>query len=189
MQKKTPTEAILILLLLLVGIGFYSYDAFVYQKKIEQIHKLDKDIERKNEQLIAAQILDKELSGVATLIQQNLTSPDNREMIKSSAVNFLKFLTHTLDAMKIELLSIQPIVTSKKKKGKYLESSYRVEIFCNYKKMGQLVTKIEKSDRIIRVDSFEVKSNIDYLQGKNHSRGIENRVVELELTTLTLLKS
>ncbi len=189
MQQKSSNEVILILILILVGVAYYSYDAFIYREKIDKIARLDKDIMRKNDQLIAAQILDQELSGVARLMQVNMATSTSDDLIKGTAVSFLKFLTRTLDEMKIDLLTINPRPTRKAKKDNYLSSAYSVGVYCNYKKFGKLLTEIEKSDRIIWVDSFQIKSNIDYLAGKDHSRGIDKHVIEMELRTITLLKN
>lgn len=189
MQRKNPIEVVLILILLLLGVAYYSYDNFVYRSKVQQIKRLDKQIEKENERLIAAQILDQELSAVARLLQENLATSVNDDLVQGSAVSFLKFLTQTLNAIDIELLSIQPKMTKRSKNGDFLETTYNVQIYCNYKKFGQLVNRIEKSDRIIWVRYYEVRSNIDYLLGKDHSRGIDNRVIEMELSTITLLKN
>lgn len=188
MKDKSSKITTYILLLLLVGVAFYSYDAFVYQAKVKEIIRLNKKILKKNEQLIAAQILDQNLSGVAKLIQSNLAQSDVDPLVTTSAIPFLKFLTRTLDEMEIELLSIQPKPAKKMKKGDYYQHPYVIQIFCNYKKLGRLINRIEKHDRLIRVNSFEVKSNIDYLMGRDHSKGIDTHVIELELATLTLLK-
>ncbi len=189
MKRKSSPELALILILIIIGVAFYCYDAFVYKENIKTIKGLDKQIEKQNEQLIAAQILDQELSGVARLIQENLAMSMSDDLVKSSAVKFLKDFTTTVNELDIELLSIQPKPGRAGQDDGYLKSTYSIELFCNYKKLGQLINRIEKTDRIIWVDAFEIKTNIDYLKGKDHSRGIDTRTIELELSTITLLKN
>lgn len=188
MEEKSSKEFIFVLILLVIGVAFYSYNSFVYKDKVKQIVKLNKKIEKLNEQLIAAQILDKNLAGVVGLIQSNLATDETDPLITTSVIPFLKFITTTLDEMEIELISIQPQLTKKVKKGNYVESPYEIEVYCNYAKLGKLLNRIEKSDRLVSVNSMEVKSNIDYLLGKDHTKGIDNHVIAIELSTLTLLK-
>ncbi len=189
MREKSSNTTVLILLLLLLGVAFYSFDAFIYQAKVKQIVRLNEKIIKKNEQLIAAQILAQDLSGVASLIKANIAESESDPLITTSVIPFLKLLTRTLDELEIDLLSIQPKPSKKAKKSKYVQNPYQIQIFCNYKKLGQFVNKIEKDDRMVRVNEFDLKSNMDYLLGKKHDKGIDNHVIDLELSTLTLLKN
>jgi Tfp pilus assembly protein PilO len=176
-----------VVLVILFGGGMLGYYRVVYPKIPGEIEKLNKQIQAKNEKLISAQILASQLDLVARLIDRNLAISAQDSLAQDASLPFLEYITTLLNERKVLLVSLEP---AKKRitRHDYVRTSYSMLIECSYKEFGQFINELEKSDRIVTVESFEVKNMISQIEQMKNRRGPDQHLFELKISTLTLIK-
>lgn len=177
---------ILAMTVLVLALAFYYTVNWVYGDKPADIRYLDKQIAKLNESLITAQILSNELDRVYNLFEENLAESKSDEVAKDASMDFLNTLTKTLDSLGITTIYMRP---KPRITGRIsVETPYDLEIRCNYKQFGVLMTKLESAMRLIQVNEFHVKNGIERLKNTRDERILAEQNIELKISTLTLLK-
>jgi Tfp pilus assembly protein PilO len=177
----------LLLIALIFGGGFWLYYNMVYQKIPIQISELDKQIRQENEKLISAEILSQELDLVAQLIERNLATSAQDSLAEDASMPFLNFVTNLLQQLEIKLISLEP----KKRRSQldHIKTPYALAVECSYEDFGKLITELEKSERLISVESFVVDNGFRRASAsESKDRAFEDRLFEMEISTLTLIK-
>jgi len=177
----------LLLIALVFGGGFWLYYNLVYLKIPVQISELDRKIRTENERLISAEILSQELKLVAQLIERNLATSAQDSLAEDASMPVLNFVTGLLRQLDIKLISLEP----KKRRAQvdYIKTPYALSVECSYEKFGKLITELEKSERLISVESFVVDNGFRRgMAGSSQARASEDRLFEMEISTLTLIK-
>ena len=152
-------------------------------KKIEDLEIMHKDV---NEKYITAQILSQSLEKVYTIFENNLSAGKKDEKNKEASMVFLKELTDILESLNIKLDQIVP--GKKEKKGKIIKIPYQLQFKCDYEKLGEFVTEIEKNNRIILIDQLILKNDIEKTRS-NDNKDVLEQDVEMKIYTVTLNKS
>ncbi len=170
----------------ILAAAFYYSVSWVYGDKPADIRYLDKEIAKLNESLITAQILSNELDRVYNLFEENLAENKSDEVAGDASMDFLNSLTLTLDSLGITTIYMRP----KPRIAGYgsIESPYDLEISCNYKQFGVLMTRLESSMRLIQVNEFHIKNGIERLKNTRDESLLADQNIELKISTLTLLK-
>ena len=165
-----------------------SLSSYLFDNKIKKIAELEivhKDV---NEKYITAQILSQSLEKVYTIFENNLSSNKNDEKNKEASMVFLKNLTDILERLNIDLEQIIP--GKKEKKGNILKIPYQLQFKCDYEKLGDFVTEIEKNNRIILIDQIIIKNDIEKTRrNENNQKEILDQHIEMKIYTVTLNKS
>jgi Tfp pilus assembly protein PilO len=178
---------ILLFIALLFGGGFWLYYNMVYLKIPTQISDLDRKVRLENEKLISAEILAQEMKLVAELIERNLATSAQDSLAEDASMPFLNYVTGVLQKLEIKMISLQP----KKRRTlvDHIKTPYAMTIECSYDDFGKLVTELEKSERLITVESFLCDNGFrKAVTLGNEVRPPEDRTFEMEISTLTLIK-
>ncbi len=171
---------------LILDLSFYYVLNFVYGDKPAEIRYLDREISKLNETLITAQILSNELDRVYNLFEENLAENASDDVAGDASMTFLNSITTTLDSLGITTIFMRPKPRIRGRNS--IEIPYDLEIRCNYKQFGVLMTKLESSVRLIQVNEFHVKNGIERLKNTRDENILSEQNIELKISTLTLLK-
>jgi Tfp pilus assembly protein PilO len=181
-------EPILIILLLLIVAGFWFYGHNILIEKTERIDDLDTAIAQKQEELISAQIINRELDEVVKLIEQNLASSESDTLLTEGSVPFMKYLTPILREYKIVLLGIEPKVGDITIADRFVRTPYSLKILCTYSQFGKFLATLERSERLISVENFIIHNEISDLFTPKPNRDFDQHEISMLITTVTLLK-
>ena len=166
----------------------FSLTSVLFENKIDEISRLESEHKDVNEKYITAQILSQSLEKVYTIFENNLSTGKKDEKNKEASMVFLKELTDIMERLNINLDQIIP--GRKEKKGKILKIPYQLQFKCDYEKLGEFVTELEKNNRIILIEQINLKNDIEKTRGKqNNQKDILEQDIEMKLYTVTLNKS
>jgi len=140
------------------GAGFWYHYTFAYPKRpILLVAKAD-TLRSLNEKLISAEILARELDLVAKLIEQNLATSATDSLAEDANLTFMNYITDLLRQDKIEMIKLEP--GKKVAKPDYVRTPYNLIIMASYREFGQFVNTIEKSERLITVEDFDIDNDV-----------------------------
>jgi Tfp pilus assembly protein PilO len=177
---------ILILVAIVFGGGFWTYYNFMFPKLPKQIERLDSEIDTKNEKLISAEILAQEMDLVAKMIERNLALSAQDSLAEDASMPFLDYVTSLLQDLEIKLISLEP--KRQRSQIDYIKTPYAMVIECSYEEFGKLVNQLEKSARLITIESFLVDNGFRKAQAGREMRDPKDHTIEVEISTLTLIK-
>ncbi len=186
---------VLVLTLILLGGTLFSYQRFVVPQP-DEIRRLNLEIEDKNKQLLAAQILAEKREGITALIKNNLANNPSDSLAEKSSIPFLRYLTATMDRLGIRLVALTPMdvigtddaYTYEKKE--YIEVPYELKIIASYEEFGKFLDVLEKSPHLIKVTSFSLSNEIDRSSFIGEIKGKPNQhPINLQISTLAILKA
>ncbi|MCB1059153.1 MAG: type 4a pilus biogenesis protein PilO [Calditrichaeota bacterium] len=180
-------KAIIALILLVIAAGgFYYYLKFVYKPKPGIVRELDEEIRVENEKLIAAQIIANELQQVTRLIEGNLAQSQRDSLAEDASLPFMNQVTDILRDHDIDLKTIEP--GRRRNYSTYLATPYNMEVYTSYKSLVNFLNDVEKSNRLVTVDKFELSSQVKQVQAMAKNGLTDKRPMMIELSTLTLIK-
>ena len=171
----------------LLTILFWVSGSLMIRDKPFQIRLLEDEQTELNENLISAQILDRQLDRVYTLFQENLALSQQDSLAQDASLPFLNSLTDMLDDLDIQLLGIKP--KDRESKDDYYKSPYVITIECTYEEFGKFLAEMERSPRLITVNEYEVKNGVERIKTNVREEDLMNQVFEVNLATITLVKS
>jgi len=171
----------------LLTILFWVSGSLMIGDKPFQIGLLEDEQTELNENLISAQILDRQLDRVYTLFQENLALSQQDSLAQDASLPFLNSLTDMLDDLDIQLLGIKP--KDRESKDDYYKSPYVITIECTYEEFGKFLAEMERSPRLITVNEYEVKNGVERIKTNIREEDLMNQVFEVNLATITLVKS
>jgi len=186
---------VLILTLMLLG-GAYAYYQQVIIPQPGEIKRLSLEIEDKNKQLLASQILAEKREGITALIRNNLIESPSDSLTEKSSIPFLRYLTATMDRLGIRLVALTPLdvmgavddYTYEKKE--YIEVPYELKIIASYMEFGKFLDILEKSPHLIKVVSFSLSNEMERSSFSGEIRGRPNQhPINLRISTLAILKA
>ncbi len=187
---------VLILFLLLLAGNYYYYNTVIVPQP-EEIKSLQSQIEEKNKQLLAAQILAEKREGVTQLIQNNLITNPNDSLAEKASVPFLRYLTQHMDELDIRLVSITPMEVigaadpvSAQQAKEYLEVPYELKVLASYDELGKFLDVLEKSPHLIKVATFSVSNDLDQASFSEEIAGKPRQhSISLQVNTIAILKA
>ena len=171
----------------MLTILFWVSGSLLIGDKPFQIRMLEDEQTELNENLISAQILDRQLDRVYTLFQENLALSQQDSLAQDASLPFLNSLTDMLDDLDIQLLGIKP--KDRESKDDYYKSPYVITIECTYEEFGKFLAEMERSPRLITVNEYEVKNGVERIKTNVREEDLMNQVFEVNLATITLVKS
>ena len=173
--------------LIILTISYWLSAAFFIGDKPFEIKLLEQKETELNENLISAQILASKLDRVYTLFQENLALSQQDSLAEDASLPFLNSLTDILEDLDIQLLGIKP--KDRESKGEYYKSPYAITIECSYEEFGKFLAEIERSPRLITLNEYEVKNGVERVKTNVSEDDLIEQVFELNLATITLVKS
>jgi Tfp pilus assembly protein PilO len=166
---------------------FFIENSYLVSKKPTMIKDLEYEQKNLNEKFITAQILSNSLDRVFKLFNANLAYTKKDEKNQEASIEFLDTLTDIIDDLDINLNSIKPQKSYKKRKNTYIP--YDIEISCSFEDFGKLINSLEKHSRLIIINEFRVFSNIDRITSRKSVDDIFKHKIELSISTVTLNKA
>ncbi len=187
---------IILVLFLALLLGNYMYYNTVITRQPEEIKTLKAQIEEKNKQLLAAQILAEKREGVTQLIKNNLISSPSDSLAEKASVPFLRYLTSKMDQLDIRLVSVTPLEVigttdpNTQTTKEYIEVPYELKILASYDELGRFLDDLEKSPHLIKVASFSVSNDLDQSTYSEEIVGKpKQHPVSLQINTIAILKA
>lgn len=177
---------IAVLILAIFGVGHYLYQRLVYSQLPGTIRHLDMTISRENEKLIAAQIIARELKQVTRLIEGNLALSLRDSLAEDASMPFMDYVTDLLREMDVQLVRIQP--GQRVHMADYIKTPYVLEVETSYANMAKFLNRLEKSDRLVTVEKFELSNSVRRSEESVKRGAIDRRPLAITISTLTLLK-
>ena len=183
-----------VVLLFFAGVFYYYENVVVAQP--QEIESLQFQIEEKNKQLLSAQILSEKREGINQLIQNNLIDTPSDSLTEKSSISFLRYLTTTLDKLRIRLVALTPHDVIGKEEydyyeqREYIEVPYELKIIASYKEFGKFLDTLEKSSRLIKITSFTISNDIERSSYASEIMGKPNQhPITVQVSTLAILKA
>lgn len=183
-----------VLLVLLFGSYYYYQKVIVPQP--EEMKTLQSQIEEKNKQLLAAQILAEKREGVTQLIKNNLIQDLNDSLVEKASVPFLRYLTSLMDRLDIRLISLTPLEligveeNAVVQQKECIQVPYEMKVLATYEEFGQFLDDLEKSPHLIRIASFTVSNDIDQTTFAEEIIGKPRQhAINLQINTIAILKA
>ena len=99
---------------------------------------------------------------------------------------FLNSVTELLEDLEIKLISIEP--KRRRTQIDHIKTPYALSIECSYEEFGKLITLLEKSERLITVESFLIDNGFRKAQARKTATDPKDHIIEMEISTLTLIK-
>jgi Tfp pilus assembly protein PilO len=187
---------IILVLFLALLLGNYFYYTTVIVPQPQEIKSLQAQIEEKNKQLLAAQILAEKREGVTQLIKGNLIANLNDSLAEKASVPFLRYLTQHMDELDIRLISVNPLSVigtvdpATQKQKEFIEVPYEVKILASYEELGKFLDILEKSPHLIKVATFSVSNEIDQSSYSEEIVGKpKQHPVNMQINTIAILKA
>ena len=187
---------ILMAIFLLFLAGNYFYYTMTVVPQPEKMRELKTQIEEKNKQLLAAQILSEKREGITMLIKNNLIEDPNDSLAEKASVPFLQFLTKSMDDLDIRLVTLNPmnvIGTEDSmaiRQKEFLQVPYEMKVIASYEELGKFLDILEKSPHLIKLASFDVSNEIDQSTFAEEIVGKPRQhLVSLQVNTIAILKA
>jgi len=186
---------IFLLLIIVLGIGYAYFDRIII-KQPGEIESLIGQIEEKNKQLLAAQILGEKREAITNLIQNNLIDSLGDPLAEKASIPFLRYLTTTMDRLNIRLVALTPMevvgtqdpATDMQKE--YVEVPYEMKIIASYREFGQFLDALEKSPHLIKINGFDIVSDVEQSTFAEEIIGKPRQhPINLRISTLAILKA
>jgi len=178
---------ILLALLVLFGGAAWGYQSWVYAKYPSKIRQLDRT-QLRDEKLISAQIIHQQLDLVANLIEKNLAISKSDSLAEDASLPFMEYITGIMRDLEIRLMKLEP--GKKSARLDYVRTPYTLTLECSYEDLGKFINQLEKSERLITVEQFEIDNAVrkSGAQAEKASGDLSSKVIVLRVSTLTLIK-
>ena len=173
--------------MVLLMVTFLLSLKFMIGDKPLDLKKLELKQTELNEQYISAKILAEKLDQVYTLFSENLALSVADSLAEDSSLPFMKSMTDMMTKNDIIIKKIRP--RPREKIGKYYSSPYELTIKCTYEDLGNFLTEMERSPRLITVNELSIKNGIERIKNRVEEGELMKQEIELFLSTLTLIKS
>jgi hypothetical protein len=190
------TSLIIFLSMIILLGGTYFYHDRVIVRQPQEMESLLAQIDEKNKQLLAAQVLAEKREGVTMLIHSNLVESPGDSLAEKASIPFLRYLTSTMDRLGIRLVSLtprevigtdDPVTMSQKE---YIEVPYEMKVIASYKEFGRFLDVLEKSAHLIKVNAFVLSNEIEQSVFAQEIVGKPRQhPIQLEISTLAILKA
>lgn len=153
----------------------------------EELRRLDKHLRVEQEKLNSAQILNSNLDRVATLIHRNLAASTKDSLATDASLPFMNEMINLTRQLDIELTGLE--AGKRKNEKHFTRTPYTLNVRTTYKKFGELVTILEKSDRLVNIDGMRIRNDMNMLTRARNLEDLEKHDFSIHLHTLTLIKS
>lgn len=147
-----PREALLLIMALAIAAAVAG--DFLY---ISRFQPRFKEVERQrivvSNQLATARIVSENLKHVRDLIFRNMDFPGQKDTL-SQETQLFDFLTDCVNDLKMRLVSVRPVPPTVA--GRVTTYGYDIQLEGDFFGFGELCAKLENSQRVLAVTSFDV---------------------------------
>ena len=175
-----------LILILFVGWQYWLH-AILLPDKPQRLHDLEQELLIEQEKLISAQILNSNLDRVAKLINSNLANSIEDSLAADASVPFMNEVIDLTQQLNIQLKTLE--AAKRKREKSFIRTPYHLTIRTTFAKFSELITVLEKSDRLVTVDGFRIVNEVNDLIRARTLEDVQMHDFMIHLNTLTLIKS
>jgi Tfp pilus assembly protein PilO len=143
---------ILVLLIVLIGVAFFSITSSVIAKERAKIEQLDEKIKTAQEQLNSARIMDEQLSQFALIIDNSLTKTPSFSFEEIN--DFKTSIGQLADQRNIQINKLSD--SNKFSLPGLIETTYTLELEASYVQIGQFISDLESLDNILKIHALDI---------------------------------
>ncbi|MBM3328778.1 MAG: hypothetical protein FJY67_04780 [Calditrichaeota bacterium] len=176
----------MLIVMALFGGTIWVYYQWFYPEYPKQITSLNRTIQLRDEKLISAQIIHSQLDLVSNLIEKNLALSKSDSLAEDASLPFLEYITGILNSLEIKLLKLVP--GKKSARLDYVRTPYTITVSATYEQLGKFVNQLEKSERLITVEQFEIDNAVRKSGARDDKVNYKAHDMVLRISTLTLIK-
>lgn len=163
------TGNILLLLIVVIAAGLFTFDNMYTSKLEKQFTDLEKRRIITSNKLATAKIVYENLNHVRDLVFKNMDFPGQKDSLLPETI-FFDFFTTCINDLKLKLVSVKPL--RPQTSARITTFGYDIEIEGDFFKFGELCAKLENSRRILSLESFDVSLLSDKKDSKTDIKGI-----------------
>jgi hypothetical protein len=163
------TGTLLLLLIIVIAIGLFTFDKMYTSKLESKFTELEKQRIITSNKLATAKIVYENLNHVRDLVFKNMDFPDQKDSVLLETI-FFDFLTTCINDLKLKLVSVKPL--RPQTLDRITTYGYDLEIEGDFFKFGELCAKFENSRRILSLETFDVTLLSDKANNKSDIKGI-----------------
>lgn len=176
-----------VMLAVFVGVMYYLINSLFVGKPAE-LRELETELKYQQEKLISAQILASELDRVSSLIGNNLAASAQDSLAADANLPFLNDMVALLESLGCEITSMKTFPRDRGVK-EYIRTPYLVAFRGNYRQFGEFINQMEKSDRLVTMESFKIDNNLTQLNFAKTFEDLKIHDFQVKMSTLTLVRS
>jgi hypothetical protein len=147
-----PKEALLLAMALAV-LAAAAGDFFYISRFQPRFKEIEKERIITSNQLATAKIVSENLKHVRELIFRNMDFPGQKDSISQQSAIF-DFLTDYVNDLKMRLVTVRPLPPTVL--GRVTTYGYEIELEGDFFSFGELCSKLENSQRVLAITSFDV---------------------------------
>lgn len=147
-----PKE-LLLLIMALALIAAVAGDFFYISRFQPRFKEIEKQRIVTSNQLATAKIVSENLKHVRDLVFRNMDFPGQKDTVSQQSVLF-DFLTDCVNDLKMRLVSVHPVAPTVS--GRVTTYGYDIQLEGDFFSLGELFSKLENSQRVLAVTSFDV---------------------------------
>lgn len=144
---------ILLLAVFVLALAVVPFDLMYASRFVPRFKELEKSRIVTSNQLATAKIVSENLDHVRELVFRNIEFPNQPDSVGQETV-FFEFLTGCVNDLKMRLVSVRPEPPAVS--GRVTTYGYKIELEGDFFSLGELFAKLESSQRVFAVKSFEV---------------------------------
>lgn len=145
-------EALLITMAI-IAVGVIPADLLYASRFVPRFKELEKQRIITSNQLATAKIVSENLNHVRDLVYRNMEFPGQKDSVSQESILF-DFLTSCVNDLKMRLVSVRPSHPSVQ--GRVTTYGYDIQLEGDFFSFGEFCSKLENSQRLLALTSFEV---------------------------------
>lgn len=151
------SDQALLIVLVILGIGVIPADLMYASRFVPRFKEIEKQRIVTSNQLATAKIVSENLAHVRELVFRNMDFPGQKEAVSQETILF-DFLTTCINDLKMRLVSVRPLRPTVE--GRVTTYGYDIQLEGDFFSLGELCSKLENSQRVLALTSFEVTQQV-----------------------------
>lgn len=100
----------------------------------------------------------------------------------------MEYTTAIMNELEIKLVKLEP--GKRSARLDYVRTPYTLTVESSYDKLGKFINQLEKSERLITVEQFEIDNAVRKSSSQMERAGgdLSSKVMTVKISTLTLIK-
>jgi hypothetical protein len=143
----------LLLVMAISAIGVIPADLLYTSRFVPRFKSIEKQRIVTSNQLATAKIVSENLNHVRDLVFRNMEFPGQKDSLTQESIIF-DFLTSCVSDLKMRLVAVQPVVPTRAEA--VTTYGYDIVLEGDYFSFGELCSKLENSQRVLALTSFDV---------------------------------
>lgn len=172
-----------------LAIAVIPADLFYTSRFVPRFKELEKERIVISNQLATAKIVSENLEHVRDLVFRNMDFPGQKDSVTHESVIF-DFLTTCVNDLKMRIVSVRPLLPVEE--GRVTTYGYDIQLEGDFFSLGELCSKLESSQRVMALTSFDVShaagKGQGEVKGKAAPSGRHGVLIKMHLDTFRVKK-